>query len=516
MTGFFTQLFTPVTGEDAFVKVLGALTILVLGHLGVKLLDYVFKSIWINRRDELTRKDVEKRNETLQYFSYLLDAGLIILALLYLNTGLTTSATQEFVAFLPEFVSAMLIAVLGIIAINLSVKVGGELLRVIGVESYFREVGLSENALNVITGLVKGFLYLILLQIALTQMGIGNTFIDELVTASSWALAFLIAGLVFYGFKDLLRNFAAGIYLKNSRMVRPGEEVKLEEENGEIRDVSLFSTTLDTDSGYTLMTPNVDIMESNIRFKRTKTDIDTLEDIKKHFVAQHPSYCGPAAMEMALEIFGYRHDQDTIGEKSGTTREEGTDREELMEAVEELTDQEVKTAFIEYDKINDIGDEFKAWFDEGALIVPNFYKPAIFPEATTGHYVLSVAVEGNEILVVDPSKHTGTGGVYYIDADRLYDAMGDFDHKRGYIVAAPEGSTAHWRIKNGLVYSDKSYYDELSKTLEARLRKLLRQGGLLKNVMPSPIEKYLEDWRSGQRVTNLWKPGEEDEDTENN
>ncbi|MFB6215500.1 MAG: C39 family peptidase, partial [Candidatus Aenigmatarchaeota archaeon] len=237
--------------------------------------------------------------------------------------------------------------------------------------------------------------------------------------------------------------------------------------------------------------------------------------IKSHFVAQNPSYCGPASMEMALEIFGYRNGQDEIGEKAGTEKGEGTDREKLMDAVEDLTDGEVKTAYIEYDKIGDLADEFKAWFDEGALIVPNFYKQELFPDANAGHYVLSVGVEGQEILVVDPSKHTGTGGVYYVDADRLYEAMGEFDHKRGYIVVAPEGSTAYWRIKNDLVYSKKTYYDEISKTLETRLRKLLRQGGLLKNVMPSPIEDYLEDWRSDKRVTDIWKPeGREDETSE--
>ncbi|MFB6215499.1 MAG: mechanosensitive ion channel domain-containing protein, partial [Candidatus Aenigmatarchaeota archaeon] len=219
-----------------------------------------------------------------------LDAVLIIFALLYLNTGLTESITSELVAFLPEFVSAMLIAVLGIIAINLSVKIGGEILRIMGVENYFQEAGLSSSALNVVTAFFKGFLYLVLLQIALARIGIGNTFINELVTASSWAAAFLVAGLVFYGFKDLFQNFAAGIYLKNSRMVRPGEEVKLEDEKGEINEVSLFSTTVNTDSGYTLMTPNSRVMESDVRFKRTKSDIDTLEDIKNHFVAEKKSW----------------------------------------------------------------------------------------------------------------------------------------------------------------------------------------------------------------------------------
>ncbi|MFB6147363.1 MAG: C39 family peptidase [Candidatus Nanohaloarchaea archaeon] len=509
-----SSLLAPASGEDALLRVLFTLVILVFGHIGVKLFQRLSRWTWITRQQELSKKEVEDRHETLQYISYFLDGAIVVFGLLYLNTGITSQMTANFVEFLPRLLSAILVGILGVIAINLSVKFGSEFLEVLGVHAYFREVGLSRNALKLLSGMIRAFLYLLLLQIALEQVGIGGTFIDQFVNASSWAVAFLAAGLLFYGFKDLFTNFAAGVYLKNSRLVRPGEEVKMDEETAEIKEISLFSTTLDTDTGYTLVTPNSEVMDSDIRFKRTKSDIDTLEDMKSYFVAQHPAYCGPASMEMALDIFGYRHDQDEIGEKSDTTEETGTDREKLMEAVEELTDNEVRTAYVEYEKITDLSDEFKAWFNEGALIVPNFYKPELFPEANTGHYVLSAGVEGDEVLVVDPSGHTGSGGVYYVDDQRLYDAMGDHGHKRGYIVVAPEGTTAHWRIENDLIYSDKNYYDELSKTLETRLRKLLRQGSLLKNVMPSSIQDYLQDWQGRDRVTRVWNSGSPEEGEE--
>lgn len=518
------SLLAPASGEDALIRVLFTLLILVFGHIGVKILERVIRRFWISGRDDLSKKDVQERHEVLQYANYMLDGAIVVFGLLYLNTGITSQMVTKFIEFLPQLLSAMLVGILGVIAINLSVKFGSELLEVLGVHAYFREVGLSRNALKLLSGVIRVFLYLLLLQIALEQIEVGGTFITQLMNASSWAAAFLAAGLLFYGFKDLFTNFAAGVYLKNSRLVRPGEEIKMEEETGKIQDISLFSTILDTDTGYTLVTPNSKIMNSDIRFKRTKSDIETLEDMKNHFVAQHPSYCGPAAMEMALDIFGYRHDQTEIGKKSDTTEETGTDREKLMEAVEELTEEEVRTAFVEYEKISDLSDEFKAWFNEGALIVPNFYKPELFPEATTGHYVLSAGIEGDEILIVDPSGHTGTGGVYYVDGQRLYEAMGDHGHKRGYIVVAPEGTTANWRIENDLIYSDKNYYDELSKTLETRLRKMLRQGSLLKNAMPSSIQDYMQEWRQDRnRVTRVWsseapagdrEPGEGSEEEE--
>lgn len=502
MAEFSQALISFMSSDDAVVRSLITLLILVLGHLGVKASKFSLKNLWIRGKEGLTKKKVDERYEAIQYVGYILDGLVIVLALIYLQTGVPGQIPAEFAEFLPNLLSAILIGILGIIAINLTTKIGSQFLRKAGIHRYLKEIGLSGNAMNLISGLVKGFLYLILLQIALTQLGIGQSFVQQLITASSWAAAFLIAGLIFYGFKDLFKNVAAGVYLKNSRLVRPGEEIKINDDTGKIRNISLFSTSVDTEEGYTLLTPNSRIMDSDMRFKRTKSDIETLEDMKNHFIAHEPGYCGPASMEMTLDIFGYQGSQEKIGEKSGCT-EEGVDQEKLRESVEELTDNEVKTAFIEHDKISDVGDEFKAWFNDGALIVPVFDKSSIFPDHDSGDYALAVGFEANEVLMIDPAIQNG--GVYYLEKRKLQEAMKD----KGYIVLAPEGTTAQWRIKNNLLYGDKNYYDELSKTLETRLTKMLRQGRILKDVMPGSVQKYMENWRTQGYVTRLWQPEEE-------
>lgn len=410
---------------------------------------------------------------------------------------------NSLIEFLPQMVSAILIVILGFLAINISTKVGADFMRTVGMQSYFREIGLSESALKLFAGIMKGFLYLLLLQISLSQMGIGSTFLDELVTASSWAAAFMIAGLLFYGFKDLFQNYAAGIYLKNSRMIRPGEEVDLDGESGEIRNVSLFSTTMNTSSGRKVLSPNKKLMDSNISTKRTKSDIETLEDIKDHFVAEKPKYAGPASVVMALEIFGYRANQKDIAEKMGEATPE-----EIQESVEDLTDEEVNTAFVEHEKITDIGAELKTWFNDGALVLVEIEKDQLFPKEEKGtQYILCVGVEGTEVLVVDPGVREG--GVYYIDKEKLYETLGNSENP-GYVVLAPEGTTGHWRIKKDLIYSDKNYYEELSKTLESRLTRIMRQGRILKESMPSSVSKYVDRWKKEGDVTRLWSPEEED------
>ncbi|WEL19874.1 mechanosensitive ion channel domain-containing protein [Candidatus Nanohalococcus occultus] len=501
MADFLTAILGLELANDVFTRVLVSLIILVVGHLGVRLSKVLAKKLWIAPK-EFSKKEVEDRLETVQYTGYILDAGVITAALLYLNKGLTSNLSSDLADSLPELMSVILIGVLGFIAINLSIKAGKEFFEAIGTTAYFKEIGMTENTLDIIAGAVKAFLYLILLQILLNQLSVGDTFIAELVTASSWAFALMLAALLFWGLKDLFTNTAAGLYLKNSRMVRPGEEVKLGDETGEIKKVSLFSTEVTTDKGYTLLKPNKAIMDSEIRFKRTKNDLETLEDIKSYFVSQSGEGSGPAVMEMALDVFGYQASQERLAK-------DAEDRESLMQAVENVTNNEVKTGYVEKEKITKLGDELKAWFNDGALVAITLDKEEVIPEGE-GRYILGIGVEENEVLIIDPSR--SSGGVYFIEQSNLIEAMTDDD---GYTVVAPNGTTAYWRIKKDLLYSDKTYYDELSKTLEARLNKMIRQGRIMKQVMPSSVREYVDDWRSGKYASRVWKPtGGENETSE--
>jgi hypothetical protein len=510
------------TDQSAVFRTLVTLGILLAGHISVKILTIIFRKIWMSRGEDLTKKTMEKRYDTVRHIKYALDAVVIGFALLYLNTGLTAELTQKLTSSLPNVISVILIGVLGFIGVNLLTKVGRMFVNQFGTRNFFQEVGLSESAVKLLSVLLKGFLYLIVIQVVLEQFGIGNTFINKAITASAYAGVFLIAGLLFWGFKDLFRNLAAGFYLKSSRLVRPGEKVYLEDESGEIRGVDLFSTQVETDSGYTMMTQNSKVMDADLKFKRTQSDIETLEDVKKYFIAQDPSFCGPASAEMALSIFGYRYTQDEIGTLSGAEEGKGVppeDVDRLTGAVEDLTDGEVKAAYVEYENITDLADEFKVWFNDGALIIPHFAKPVLFPQADTGHYSLCVGVEGDELLIVDPSSHTVSGGVYYADSSEMLEAMGEWEgSSRGYIVLAPEDTTAYWRISKDLIYADESFYDSINKNMELQLRRILRQGRILKNVLPEQLEDFLEQWKKEEKVGRVWKPenktsrGEEEDD----
>lgn len=507
------------SGQEALFRTIVTLGFLVAGHITAKLIATVIRKLWMIREEDLTKKTIERRYETTKHITYTIDVFVIGASLFYLNTGLTSSLTQKLTSSLPNVLSVILVGLLGIIGINLITRFGGSFFGSMGIRTYLQDVGLSRNSVRILSIGVKAFLYLVVIQIVLQRLGIGDTFLNKAITASAYATVFVLGGLVFWGFKDIFRNLAAGFYLKNTRLVRPGEKVYLEEESGEIKGIDLFSTEIETDGGYRMITKNSKVMDADLKFKRTQNDIETLEDMKKYFIAQDPSYCGPASAEMALSIFGYRYSQEEIGEICGTEVGTGTMPDDLIKAVESLTDGEVQADYIEYEKITDLADEFKVWFNDGALIIPNFAKPVLFPQADTAHYSLCVGVEGDELLIVDPSADTVSGGVYYADSGEMLEAMGEFEGRsRGYLVIAPEDTTAYWRISKGLLYADETFYDQLNKNMELQLRRILRQGRILKNVLPDQLQDYLDQWKREENVERLWKPEskrkEEEEDDE--
>jgi len=510
MVEFLTNLSAVLAGEQTLMRIAVTLGIILGGHLLVKTASFGLKKFWT--KDEMSKKEVASRNDKIRNMKYGMDAAVITAAILYLNTGITEDIYSQTVERLPNLVSILLIAILGVIVVNLIARFASDFLKTVGAKKYLRELGLSSQSFNLVKIGVKAFLYLILIQIVMGQIGFNSTIINTFMFASAWGAVLLIAGLILFGFKDVAQNYAAGLYLKNSRRIRAGETIEIKGTIGEIRKISLLSTMVDTNDGYTVMTPNSEVMNASIRFKRAKSDLDTLEEIKEYFKTDR-EHTREACVEMALEIFGYYHPQKEIEEEIEEIEDEEDENREAMEAVDNMTNREVRTAFVEHEKITDVADSFKTWFNDGALVIAHVNRDPIFAEDGKQH-VLAAGVEGNEVLVIDPDVENG--GVYYVSKETMKQALTGED--MGYIVLAPEGTTSYWRVKNDLIYTDKSYYDELSKTLESRLRKITRQGRILSDVMPQQLKNYTDKWKMEGDVTTVWKPegGESSEIGEDN
>ncbi|QGA80672.1 mechanosensitive ion channel domain-containing protein [Candidatus Nanohalobium constans] len=479
------------------LRILGALLILALGHLSIKL---GLKAVRKYTTEKATVKELRQHEDRIKLVSNTLDAIVVVVALAYLNVGISSQLQQTLVQNAPNVLSAILIGFLGVITINIAENVFKDFFQTLGLKKYVREAGISSASFNVLSTGIKGFLYLVLVQILLYQLQLNIALVNQLLNAFVWAFALLAAGLVFYSLKDLFQNLGAGLYLKNSRVIRPGEEVKLDDETGEIREVSLFGTTLETKDGYTSLTPNRKVLDSGIKFKKSKNDLETLQEINSYFKSSEDENTAATA-QLALEIFENYYSRDDIIDKL-----EGEEPEDVQKLVEDASEGEIKTAFIEADKVSDLGTEFKSWFNDGALIISKLDKSGLFMDAEDD-YTLSVAVESGEVLNID-TRRGSENGVYYVAGNRMKELMSGED---GYIVLAREGTNAHWRLKNDLIYSEKEEYEDLSKTLENRLRKIMRQGRVLTDVMPVSVRGYIEKWsREKDEFSREWGVNRED------
>lgn len=489
--------------QNPAVRVLLSLAILILGLLLARVAARITQKLWERRIDEeeLVDRLKERRRAPDRVIQYV----IIVLTLAVSIITINAAALMQFgdlTEYVTRVITALLLFVLGIILVKGLMGVIRSFITNLELRGQVETIGVSPRVLDAFLTGIKLLLYLVVVEVSIAQLGVFTTaIIDMTLTAATWGAVLLLGALGFFGFKDLIQNYAAGIYLRGSDVLEPGKRVRIGEESGEVREIDTFSTTISTDSGYFMLAPNKGLMSTDILFKRVKAEIETLEDIKDFFVGGSTPYQGPASVEMALTMFGFDISQGDISEKVEEPPKPG----ELGEAIEELTQSEVKTAFVEQDKVTDLGDEFKIWFNNGALLIPYFDKSVLFPGSDADSYVLCVGVEGEELLVVDPSN--SSGGVYYVDKAEMMRALAGQENG-GYLVLAPRGTTAFWRIKNDLIYSNLSLYRQLSKSLEMQLSKILRSGRVLKYIIPDSVEDFTEKWREEGAVTRMWAPDE--------
>jgi hypothetical protein len=117
----------------------------------------------------------------------------------------------------------------------------------------------------------------------------------------------------------------------------------------------------------------------------------------------------------------------------------GTHPSTLIKVVQDITKDDVRGAWVDFEHITDLKNEIRMWLNEGAMIIVDYKKNILFPESKKAHYAVCVAVEGDELVILDPSGKKG--GVYLADTEKIYKGMDTYSElikgKRGYIVFSP-------------------------------------------------------------------------------
>jgi hypothetical protein len=115
---------------------------------------------------------------------------------------------------------------------------------------------------------MTGVLYAIVLTVAVTQLGIGETILNNVITALVWGMAAALAigfgvGLA-YGLKEAIPSF-----IKGNTTIQPtlkkGQRILYREHTGTVQEVGAFSVILkDEQGGRTIVIPTKNLMDDEI------------------------------------------------------------------------------------------------------------------------------------------------------------------------------------------------------------------------------------------------------------
>ncbi|MCK5039868.1 MAG: C39 family peptidase [Candidatus Aenigmarchaeota archaeon] len=442
----------------------------------------------------------------------------IVIALSFLKINITENTLVELYSYFPFVLSIVLLGILIVLLVRVVFFAIDKFLSTSGLKDIVEEYDQEQNMTNFLF-ILKYVLYVVFGLIALTSLGIN---IDSTVLLFKGILyPLLIFGLVilFVGIKPYVENTFSGLFLKKMNFLRVGEKIKIKKEIYTISALKKQGLLLKTKTNYNMFIPYKRVYEEQVTYREIMYDLATLEKIKNHFLAQYPSHCGPASVSIVLKIFGHNIGQEEIAKQTktvvpkqkrldGTKIPGGTKPKDLIRAVEKLTKNKVKGVWINIDRINDLKMELKTWLNNKALIIIDYKKSFLFPEAKTAHYSVCFSIRGEELLIIDPGLKKG--GVYYADIKKVYLGMNTYSEllkeKRGYIVLAPKGTTAYHRIEEGLIYSDPDLYRNLNNNLTKELNRLMQKAGKLEDILPKSIKKIVDDYKKKEKVTRVWRP----------
>lgn len=499
--------------DETTYKIAISSIILIVGFIISKLGEKTITSIW--------RKKYKANLERVQLahvYGLAINIISIIIALSFLKINIKETTIFEIYAYIPFILSIILLGVLIVLVVKVISYFLDKFISTSGIKSLIREYG-QEQAFSNILHLLRYTLYIIFSLIALTSLGIDISSTVLFLKGILYPLLIFALVLLFVGMKPFIENYFAGLYLKNMNFLRIGEQVKIKEEACTIEALKTEGLILKSRDSFSVFVPYKKLYNEQLKYREIIYDLATLEKIKNHFLAQNPSYCGPASASIVLKIFGYDITQEEFGRMAktivppqkrldGATIPGGTHPKDLINTVERITENKVKGAWVSIDKINDLKIELKTWLDNKALIIIDYKKSFLFPEAKKAHYSVCFSVRGDELVILDPSQKKG--GVYFADIKKVYLGMNTYSEllkeKRGYIVLAPKGTTAYHRLEKGLIYSDPDLYNNLSNSLTKDLNSLISHASKLEEILPKSIKKTIEDHKRKEKVTRVWRP----------
>ncbi|MEO9364360.1 MAG: mechanosensitive ion channel domain-containing protein, partial [Nitrososphaera sp.] len=114
---------------------------------------------------------------------------------------------------------------------------------------------------------ITGIFYAIVLTVAVTQLGIGQTILNSVITAMVWGIAAAIAigfgvGLA-YGLREAIPSLIKGNTLIQPA-IKQGQRISFNRYKGVVQEVGAFSVIIKDEEGRTIVIPAKNLIDEEI------------------------------------------------------------------------------------------------------------------------------------------------------------------------------------------------------------------------------------------------------------
>jgi len=156
-------------------------------------------------------------------------------------------------------VLALVTLLIGVVLIKIIVDIIRSFLSTKSMRNFFKDFGFEPSFGEVIVSFLKYFLYIIVAMAAIAQFGFG-VLIFELVVV---IIIFVVVIIIAMSLKDFIANAGAGIYIKRNRIIKEGDIITINGNEGTVKRVDLITTVIEG-GGKSILIPNQKIIDKII------------------------------------------------------------------------------------------------------------------------------------------------------------------------------------------------------------------------------------------------------------
>lgn len=162
---------------------------------------------------------------------------------------------EQFFETLPSLASQYALALLGSIAIFIIGRWVARLL-INAVKKTLRRANVDETLISFLNNVLYYVLLVVVIVAALSNLGIPTTSIVAILGGATLAVGLAL--------QDSLGNLAAGVMIILLRPYRVGDFVGINDEEGEVTEIKIFHTQIQTPANKIVFVPNNEVISGNI------------------------------------------------------------------------------------------------------------------------------------------------------------------------------------------------------------------------------------------------------------